>query len=104
MKSKIYRDTLGAVMHIGEWNEDPDPETGEARNPLPKGVYADTAEIATGPDGGRYVTADYIGLRREAYGSWQEQMDLMFHDAQDGGSRWKDHIAAVKATYAKPAK
>ena len=34
--------------------------------------------------------------RREAYGSWQDQLDQMFHGT------WEDHVAAVKAAHPKP--
>jgi hypothetical protein len=98
MKSKIYRDASGAVINIGDWALVPDPETGEPTNPLPDGAYEDVAEIVAGPDGGLYVADNYAGLRREAYGSWQQQMDLMYHDLET----WRTHIAAVKAAYPKP--
>ena len=34
--------------------------------------------------------------RREAYGSWQDQLDMMYH------ATWTDHVASVKAEYPKP--
>ena len=33
--------------------------------------------------------------RQEAYGSWREQLDMMYHDT------WKDHVASVKAANPK---
>ena len=33
--------------------------------------------------------------RQEAYGSWREQLDMMYH------ATWKDHVAAVKAAHPK---
>ena len=37
-----------------------------------------------------------------AYGDMGEQLDLQYQDAQDGGTRWKDHVANVKATTTAP--
>jgi len=37
-----------------------------------------------------------------AYGDMGEQLDMQYQDAQDGGTRWKDHIANVKATTTAP--
>mgnify|MGYP003644194134 CR=1 FL=1 len=34
--------------------------------------------------------------RRAGYGTWQDQLDKMFHGT------WKDHVAAVKAAHPKP--
>ncbi len=34
--------------------------------------------------------------RIAAYGSWQDQLDQMFHGT------WEDHVAAVKAAHPKP--
>lgn len=35
------------------------------------------------------------------YASVSEQLDMQWHDAQDGGTRWRDHISAVKAAHPK---
>lgn len=37
-----------------------------------------------------------------AYGSFGEQLDMMYHDELDGTTTWKDHVAAVKAQFPKP--
>ena len=34
--------------------------------------------------------------RRAGYGTWQDQLDKMFHGT------WQDHVAAVKAAHPKP--
>jgi hypothetical protein len=36
--------------------------------------------------------------RQIAYGDIGEQLDMMYKDILDGGTRWKDHISNVKAT------
>jgi hypothetical protein len=40
--------------------------------------------------------------RKVAYGDIGAQLDMMYKDMLDGGTRWKDHIAAVKASIPKP--
>ena len=44
----------------------------------------------------------YITLRRAAYASTGDQLDMQYHDLVDGTTTWKDHIAAVKAAHPKP--
>ena len=45
----------------------------------------------------------YKTARQEAYGSWQQQMDMQYWDSVNGTTTWADHIAQVKADYPKPA-
>ncbi len=40
--------------------------------------------------------------RMIAYGDIGEQMDMMFRDARDGTTTWKDHVASVKASTTAP--
>jgi len=44
----------------------------------------------------------YADNRRAAYASWGDQLDMQYHDAVDGTTTWKDHVASVKAEYPKP--
>lgn len=48
------------------------------------------------------VYTDPEVARKVAYGDVGAQLDMMYKDMLDGGSRWKDHIAAVKASIPKP--
>ena len=41
--------------------------------------------------------------RELAYGSIGDQLDMQYKDSVDGGTRWKDHIANVKATTTAPS-
>jgi|TARA_B100000035_G_scaffold149314_1_gene127270 hypothetical protein len=41
--------------------------------------------------------------RKVAYGDVGEQLDMMYKDQLDGGTRWKDHVANVKATLPAPS-
>jgi len=38
---------------------------------------------------------DYARKRRPLYGTWEEQLDMMYHGT------WKDHVAKVKADIPK---
>ena len=44
----------------------------------------------------------YIEARQEAYGSWQQQMDMQYWDSVNGTTTWADHIAQVKSDNPKP--
>ena len=43
----------------------------------------------------------YDEKRREAYGSWESQLDMQYHDAVTGSRTWLDHIEAVKEAHPK---
>jgi len=45
----------------------------------------------------------YKTARQEAYGSWQQQMDMQYWDSVNDTTTWADHIAQVKADNPKPA-
>jgi hypothetical protein len=45
---------------------------------------------------------DYARDRAKAYPSWQEQMDMQYHDAVDGTTTWQDAVQAVKDAHPKP--
>ena len=42
------------------------------------------------------------GARVAAYPSWQDQLDMQYHDAVDGTTTWEDAIAQVKTDNPKP--
>ena len=44
----------------------------------------------------------YKTARQEAYGSWQQQMDMQYWDGVNGTTTWADHIAQVKSDNPKP--
>lgn len=43
----------------------------------------------------------YNEKRKDSYPSWQEQMDMMFHDQTEGSRTWLDAIEAVKEAHPK---
>jgi hypothetical protein len=36
------------------------------------------------------------GARQSAYPSWEDQLDMQYHDSVDGTTTWADAIAKVK--------
>ena len=48
-----------------------------------------------------YEAQAYARARAEAYPSWQEQMDMMYHDQTEGSRTWLDAIEAVKEAHPK---
>ena len=53
--------------------------------------------VYNGPDSQRYENGQNL-KRQISYGDVGEQLDMMYKDLLDGGTRWKDHIANVKST------
>ena len=39
--------------------------------------------------------------RAREYPSWQDQMDMQYHDKKDGTTTWQDAVQAVKDKYPK---
>ena len=85
----------------------------EARKPLYKQVNNERLEF-TDDDYAQAVTDlanskwqeqefGYIQARQEAYGSIQDQLDMMYWDNVNSTTTWKDHIAQVKSDNPKPS-
>jgi hypothetical protein len=57
---KIYRNTEGKCVNIGDWDYQIVVIDGveTIRNPLPEGVHEDDAEVIVGWDGGLYAVDD----------------------------------------------
>ena len=51
---------------------------------------------------GEFDAQDYARDRIGAYPSWQDQMDMQYHDAVDGTTTWQDAVKTVKDTNPKP--
>ena len=77
-----------------KWCEVPDDTTYE--HTLINGVVVHRSDCE---DAREQATVD----REEAYGPMGEQMDMMYRDALNGTTEWKDHIASVKAATTKPS-
>ena len=55
---KIIRNSVGALINIGEWDYQISIEEDSpiVNNPLPEGAYEEDAEVVVGYDGGLYLT------------------------------------------------
>ena len=89
-KFEIYE---GADANI-KWCEVPDDTTYE--HSMINGVVVHRSDCE---DAREQATVD----REEAYGPVGEQMDMMYRDALNGTTEWKDHVANVKASTTKPS-
>ena len=49
-----------------------------------------------------YDSNAWLRARQSAYPTWQEQMDMMYHDQTEGSRTWLDAIEAVKEAHPKP--
>ena len=77
----LQDDSNGQGAYIKEWNLDIDQPTDEQLELYE--TVADTAES----------NANVDAARRAAYGSWNEQLDEIYHDID----AWKARIAKVKS-------
>ena len=77
----LQDDSNGQGAYIKEWNLDIDKPTDEQLELYE--TVADTAES----------NANVDAARRAAYGSWNEQLDEIYHDID----AWKARIAKVKS-------
>jgi hypothetical protein len=48
-----------------------------------------------------YDSQAYARARAKSYPSWQEQMDMMYHDQTEGSRTWLDAIEAIKEAHPK---
>lgn len=48
-----------------------------------------------------YDSKQYQRDRSSEYPTWQEQMDMQYHDAKNGTNTWQEAIEAVKTKYPK---
>ena len=49
-----------------------------------------------------YDAKQYQRDRAEAYPTWQDQLDMQYHDLVDGTTTFKDAIKAIKDAHPKP--
>ena len=49
-----------------------------------------------------YDAKEYQRVREKAYPSWQDQLDMQYHDQVNGTTTWTDAIAKVKSDFPKP--
>jgi hypothetical protein len=98
MKSAI--DALLSLVSEAEWVSDGKKITQwlspDITQPTQAEIDAEITRLQA-----EYDAQAYARARKEAYPSWQEQMDMMFHDKTEGSRTWLDAIEAVKEAYPK---
>ena len=80
--SKFSQETLGVYIKAGEIFAKGAEDIGQAYFKLAK-ITAET-------------NADIDITRRSQYGSWQEQMEMIYKDQKNGTSTFKDHCDKVR--------
>jgi hypothetical protein len=66
-------------------------------------IYQDlTPEELVVHETGVVYELEYDELRRRAFSSIEEQLDMQYWDSVNGTTVWADHIAAVKLANPKP--
>ena len=65
----------------------------DGTNPIPKAdIQAKINELQAEYDANKYQRD-----RQKQYPTWQEQLDMMWHDKQNDTTTWEDAIAKVKS-------
>lgn len=107
MKRKVWRDADGAVVNIGDWDEQiaerDDGQGGTVKsvgNPIPEGVTCTTETVTRREDGGLAAEGDFGSLRRAAYPPLRDQLDAMWKGGE-AAEAMREQIAAVKARFPK---
>ena len=82
----LQDDSNGQGPYIKEWN------VSGVTKPTDSQLSAvdSAADLAERQDAAR-------AARRTAYGDLGSQLDMQYHDAVDGTTTWKDHVAGVKS-------
>ena len=78
----------GIVEIEGWYSESPQPSD-------------EAIETASAEWQAEYDSNAWSRARQSAYPSWQEQMDMMYHDQTEGSRTWLDAIEAVKEAHPK---
>ena len=77
-----------------------DMDEAEVKATIDKYIADNPAYVETKQ--AEYDAQQYARTRAKKYPSWQEQMDMQYHDAVDGTTTWQDAVQAVKDANPKP--
>ena len=92
-------------MHSGQWFGWSDSKNkvyenlvihGDQEKPTKEFLETEAARLQAEYDSNAWSRA-----RQSAYPTWQEQMDMMYHDQTEGSRTWLDAIEAVKEAHPK---
>ena len=95
---KTYKEVSLGIWSDGANSFADNPENNSLYDRMMAEIEAGEAEIIP------YVEPepDYAELRRKAYASTGDQLDMQYHDSVDGTTTWVDHVAAIKSAHPKP--
>ena len=82
--------TFGVRNDEVVWNDE------KIKQPTDKEISDKIAELQA-----EYDAQEYARNRSSEYPTWQEQMDMQYHDAKNGTNTWQEAIEAVKTKYPK---
>jgi len=68
----------------------------EVTQPTQEEIDAEVARLQAESDANQYQRD-----RAAAYASIGDQLDMRYHDLQDGTTTWADHVAEIKARFPK---
>ena len=92
---------LAPNCNFGVGDEDINQISWTAGNPLPQpsneDIVAKQAELQI-----EFDAKEYQRQREFKYPTWQDQMDMQYHDQVNGTTTWKDAIQAIKDANPKP--
>tara|TARA_Y100000310_G_scaffold326631_1_gene391797 strand:+ start:4648 stop:4956 length:309 start_codon:yes stop_codon:yes gene_type:complete len=102
MKYLKHLNDTGGVMGFTDENNIPIPNAPGNRHYDQMMADVDDPEhsafIEDFNDSDNLTVADH---RARAYGSVQDQLDMLYWDQINGTTKWKDHITAVKVAHPK---
>jgi len=79
----------GEGVYIAQWN---------SASPQPSEAEIETAHAEWQAE---HDSQEYAHNRATAYASIGDQLDMQYHDQQDGTTTWADHVAEIKRRYPK---
>jgi|ETNvirenome_6_85_1030632.scaffolds.fasta_scaffold49405_2 hypothetical protein len=85
----LQDDSQGSGPYISSWNIPESQPTIDQLNGFES--EADSAD----------ALSSTLNKRRTEYGSFGNQLDMIYWDGVNGTTTWQDHIAKVKADYPK---
>ena len=85
----LQDDSDGNGVYIAKWNS-ASPQPSEAEIEAAHGLWQ-----------AEHDSTQYQRDRAAAYGSTGDQLDMQYHDLQDGTTTWADHVAEIKARFPK---
>ncbi len=67
----------------------------------PNGITAEQITAKQAELQAEYDSKEYARNRATAYAPLGEQLDMQYHDQQDGTTTWADHVEEIKARFPK---